>query len=128
MSTRSLIGKTNPDGSVTYIYCHFDGYPEGVGKTLSLHYQDAAKVDALLALGDISSLGEEIGTKHSFNDRPAGETTAYGRDRGEKGTEAKTVSSPEAFRETSSWTEYWYLYGERGWVRAYEDETWIPAY
>lgn len=34
MSTRSRIGMINPYGSVSSIYCHFDGYPEGVGKTL----------------------------------------------------------------------------------------------
>ena len=40
MSTRSRIGMINPDGSVSSIYCHFDGYPEGVGKTLHDNWND----------------------------------------------------------------------------------------
>ena len=34
MSTRSYIGKKHNDDTFTAIYCHFDGYPEGVGQTL----------------------------------------------------------------------------------------------
>lgn len=58
MSTRSRIGKLNPDGSILSVYCHSDGY--GVGETLKEHYTDIKKIDALLALGDISSLAAEI--------------------------------------------------------------------
>ena len=83
MSTRSYIGKLLGDGSITGIYCHFDGYPEGVGATLKEHYMDPVKVDALLALGSISSLGAEVGEKHEFEDRSRDWVTAYHRDRGE---------------------------------------------
>ena len=38
MATRSFIGKLNHDGSITVVYCHWDGYPEGVGETLVKHY------------------------------------------------------------------------------------------
>ncbi len=34
MATRSNIGIVNEDGSITGIYCHYDGYPEYVGKML----------------------------------------------------------------------------------------------
>lgn len=34
MSTRSAIGKLNENGTVDGVYCHFDGYPDGVGQTL----------------------------------------------------------------------------------------------
>ena len=40
MSTRSYIGKLLPGGSITGIYCHHDGYPEGVGVILRDHYTD----------------------------------------------------------------------------------------
>ena len=58
MSTRSRIGMKMLDGSIKSIYCHWDGYPKGVGATLQKHYTDPKKIEELLNLGDISSLGE----------------------------------------------------------------------
>jgi hypothetical protein len=71
MATRSRIAIEKQDGTVDSIYCHFDGYLEGVGKTLFNHY-DQEKLEKLLELGDISSLGESTI-----------DTVAYCRDRGE---------------------------------------------
>jgi hypothetical protein len=71
MATRSRIASENQDGTVDSIYCHFDGYISGVGKTLFNHY-DQEKLEKLLELGDISSLGESTI-----------DTVAYCRDRGE---------------------------------------------
>lgn len=58
MSTRCWIGKENKDKTVTYIYCHSDGYPSGVGQTLKDYYTDEETIDKLLALGGLSYLGE----------------------------------------------------------------------
>lgn len=63
MSTRSMIGKLE-DGKIKAIYCHFDGYPEGVGKKLKELYMDKSKIDDLLALGDISFLGDNTISSH----------------------------------------------------------------
>ena len=71
MSTRSRIAIENQDGTVQSIYCHFDGYIDGVGKTLFNHY-DREKLEKLIVLGDISSLGESTI-----------DTIAYCRDRDE---------------------------------------------
>ena len=57
MSTRSRIAIENQNGSVTSIYCHFDGYISGVGKTLKESYTDRSVVEALIELGDLSALG-----------------------------------------------------------------------
>lgn len=57
MSTRCRIGMKLPDGRIKSIYCHWDGYKEGVGKTLQKYYKDPKKIEELLDLGDISSLG-----------------------------------------------------------------------
>jgi hypothetical protein len=57
MSTRSRIAIETESGTVKSIYCHFDGYVSGVGKTLFNHY-DREKLEKLIELGDISSLGE----------------------------------------------------------------------
>ena len=71
MATRSRIAIENQDGTVQSIYCHFDGYIDGVGTTLFTHY-DREKLKSLIELGDISSLGESTEN-----------TVAYARDRGE---------------------------------------------
>ena len=57
MSTRSRIGLVLPDGKVKSVYCHFDGYPEGVGKKLNQYYTNKEDIEALLELGDLSILG-----------------------------------------------------------------------
>lgn len=67
MATRSHIGKQLPDGSVRFIYCHFDGYPEHNGQILVEHYKDESKVDQLLELGDLSMLRPEIGEEQDFD-------------------------------------------------------------
>ena len=55
MATRSRIAIENQDGTVTSIYCHFDGYLSGVGKILKEYYTTQTKVEALINLGFISS-------------------------------------------------------------------------
>ena len=67
MATRSRIGILNDDGTVDSIYCHWDGYLSHNGKILFEHYTDPAVVQELIALGDISSLGIDIGEKHPFD-------------------------------------------------------------
>lgn len=103
MSTHSNIGIINADGSVLTIYCHSDGYPSGVGKILREHYNTEDAVRTLLSLGDLSVLGTVIGEKHDFDwggeygfdwdkrraDHRYKMCLAYGRDRGEEGTEAQ---------------------------------------
>ena len=89
----------NADGTVTGIYCHWDGYLLHNGMILNESYTDRQKVEALMALGDLSSLDHELGEKHDFNDSRAykGQCNAYGRDRGENGCEAKKFLSIEEF-------------------------------
>ncbi len=90
MSTNSTIRIKRKDGTETGIYCHYDGYIEGVGVTLQLAYNTAVKVEKLLELGDLSVLGyypDPDPTKpHSFeyNEQQENVCVAYHRDRGEK--------------------------------------------
>jgi hypothetical protein len=94
MATRSHIGVRNLDGTVDYIYCHWDGYPEHNGNILKEYYQDMDKVNALMKLGDLSSLGQEIGEKQDFDDRTTHNENwclAYGRDRNEPNTSVTTT-------------------------------------
>lgn len=138
MSTHSRIGiiREKPEGKapiVESIYCHFDGYPEGVGKTLFEHWTSEGDVNELMKLGDLSVLGEEIGEDQGtrwFDDRHSvlyGDgkpyppedprvkwCLAYGRDRGETGIES--VTHPiDKFPDSGQEAEY---------VFDPEDDTW----
>lgn len=78
MSTRSRIGYFE-DGIVYSVYCHFDGYPEGVGATLFEHYNSMEKARDLVSLGNISSLGASL----DYSEDPSVGTRDYFRWRGE---------------------------------------------
>lgn len=58
MSTRCYIGKYDGN-NIKAIYCHHDGYPNGVGQMLKEHYTSDNKIDELISLGAITSLGEK---------------------------------------------------------------------
>lgn len=96
MGSRSNIGILEPNGSVTYIYCHWDGYVSHHGPILRDHYTTERKVRALIALGSISSLGAELGEKHAFDGPHDGVCNVYGRDRGESDVDAVS-GTVEAF-------------------------------
>ena len=101
MATRSNIGILNEDGTVDYIYCHFDGYLEYNGSILNKHYTTEEQVRKLIALGDMSSLGEKLGEKQDFNGPRVNKDwcLVYGRDRGESNTEARKCSYVDYTRE-----------------------------
>lgn len=111
MATRSLIGKQTQNGLVRNIYCHWDGYPEHNGYLLMRFYNTPEKVDQLLDLGNLSSLGQEIGEKQDFNDHDNHNRNwclAYGRDRGGINEEA-TFESYDGFLKSQG-IDYIYLY------------------
>jgi hypothetical protein len=83
MSTHSNIGIINQDNSVEMVYCHWNGYPSNNGILLLENYSSEAKVRQLLALGNLSSLGAELGMGHNFDNPPEGVCNFYGRDRHE---------------------------------------------
>lgn len=126
MSTRSTIGVENPDGSVISIYCHFDGYPEHHVPILTEAYATEERARALVALGDLSSLGRELGEKHDFNCRPEGVCNAYGRDRGESGTEPHVSANMKEF-ETWADHDYTYLFKDGSWLARSWSGSWKTA-
>jgi hypothetical protein len=124
MSTRCLIALAVP-GGFRSIYCHSDGHPDGVGRLLPDHWSDGGKVKALVDLGDLSVLGQEIGRKHRFdghdrNPKAKNWCLAYGRDRGEKDTEAGlTETFPELVEVAEdSGAEWLYLWLDECWLFA----------
>jgi hypothetical protein len=112
MATRSRIGIENEDGSVSSVYCHWDGYPSHNGDLLVKHYSDRENVEALISLGSISSLRKNLvntsGT-HSFESPQEDVTIAYHRDRGEALQEARIDESIEAYAK-SDYEEYGYVF------------------
>jgi hypothetical protein len=119
MGTRSTIAIQNADGTVTGIYCHWDGYLSNNGRILQDHYTDEAKVRELIALGDLSSLDAEIGSKTDFRNAADGQCVAYGRDRGEKDVDAATFASHAELIEQIG-QEYDYLFTPgAGWTVRY---------
>jgi hypothetical protein len=109
MGTRSTIALEFADGTVQQVYCHWDGYLEHNGKILQEHYSDPFKLRDLIDLGDMSSLGESIGTQHAFEKAPQGECTFYGRDRNESGCEARKFKDYLDYAENHQYEEFEYI-------------------
>lgn len=57
MSTNAIIGKLQADGTVRSVYLHHDGYFSYAGRILRTFYRTEKRIDALLALGNLSRLG-----------------------------------------------------------------------
>jgi hypothetical protein len=70
MGTRSMIGMVEADGSVSAIYCNWDGYLSHNGNLLDKHYDSDVKVAELLAGGDLTTLSQTASVLLE-NGRPA---------------------------------------------------------
>lgn len=127
MSTRSHIGIMNHDGTVTYIYCHFDGYPEHNGQILLYFYNTEERVRELMELGNLSILdrnafpdprrihkfGHWTDINGDFHEwRQEGVCLFYGRDGGMDGWEAvKACNVRRYFNNPEAPTiDYFYLF------------------
>jgi hypothetical protein len=134
MATRSRIGieltDKNGERIVKSIYCHWDGYPEGVGKTLMEHYQDRDKVEKLIKLGAISFLEASIEKPagHTFDTPVKGYTVAYHRDRKEEKVPARVDAGvADFFRK--DFEQYGYILTEEGeWLVAGVEKEPIPLH
>lgn len=135
MGTRSRIAVMHGDKCKS-VYCHWDGYLAHNGAILQEHY-DSARANHLVSLGDISSLGKNIGEQHPFSkfdikeDNPdfeklmalhqqaeaEGWTTFYGRDRGEEGTDFAVDHTFADFLERvdACGGEYYYIMRDGVW-------------
>ena len=119
MGTRSFIA-IKTDSGFTGVYCHWDGYLAHVGRILRDHYSDQAKIAGLIEHGDISILGAEIGSAHDFDDRPQGQTTFYGRDRGDNdcGPTSRDTLRGIMNHANRRGCEYFYLFADGDWQYA----------
>jgi hypothetical protein len=108
MATRSRIAIENQDGSVTSVYCHWDGHIKTNGRILNENYTTKDKVEELIALGNLSSLDETIER-----------TVAYHRDNGEYHLiQISFINVEELFEDGFSMgVEYIYCFTKDGiWV------------
>ena len=65
MSTNSLVGYLNEDGTVVTSYVHYDGYATGVGEMLLENYNSEELARELATtLGYASSLSETVAKSH----------------------------------------------------------------
>jgi hypothetical protein len=111
MATRSYIGRLTEDKQIFFVYCHFDGYPSGVGKTLKENYGLPEDVFNLLSFGNISVLAPTIDS--SF---------FYGRDRKEPNQEQRQTSYQDFLKDNdvsyrylfNEYTEEWSCYNMQG--------------
>jgi hypothetical protein len=104
MATRSLIGINLNNGITKIIYCHWDGYPEHVGKLLMNYYNSPSAVFDLMELGDLSSL-----------DATSDSCTAFHRDRNEPWgmVEPRDVSTSELDAVAKDYgVDYVYIYND----------------
>jgi len=87
MATRSTIWIKKENGNYDGVYCHYDGYLSGVGKTLLESYGNRDRVLSLISKGSLSSLGYEINPdqdkEHDFNNAQNNVCIFYHRDRRE---------------------------------------------
>lgn len=130
MSTRSTIAIKH-GSRIKAVYCHWDGYIDHNGRILIESYQHSPKVNTLIALGDISSLRDEIGECHDFDGRYTEDqieytwTKFYGRDRGDDRAGFKSFGTEAEWMEyyDESGVEYFYLFDNGVWyVSAYREE------
>ena len=98
MGTRSTIALEFADGTVSQVYCHWDGYLSNNGKILSTSYMDPFKVRALVDLGGFSSL------KDSVEDTALEAYTQRGDD-----LDVERYQNADEYFDTCSGEEYDYL-------------------
>jgi len=127
MGTRSRIAVMHAN-VVKSVSCHWDGYLSYNGKILQQYY-DSPKVNNLVALGNISSLGPDIGKEHpysrfetdlsdeAYDELYGNMTTFYGRDRGEENVSWQVAHSFEQFLEQcqDSDADYYYIIRDGIW-------------
>jgi hypothetical protein len=118
MSTRSNIAVQLKDSTkVKVVYCHCDGYIQGVGKTLVENYKSYDDAISLLQFGGISSLGNNLK-----------ETSFYSRDWGRKDDNCTEYQNEFQFMYDmtgSTMIEYIYLFKDNKWFVS--TSTYIPS-
>lgn len=126
MSTHAIIAMKTDIGYRT-IYLHNSGMPMIAGRKLLTAYNDAQKVNDLINLGDLSTLGYKLNptnSKHSFKTPEHNVTIAYHRDNGES-LNINEIVIPDGTKEEDildilRQEEYLYVFKDNKWFYAEE--------
>lgn len=105
MNTKAAIGVLDDTGKVLGIICHYDGYLQGVGKTLFEHYNTMSSVIKLLDLGTLVKLGSTIDT-----------TTVASRNTSCRWIEPREFETIGDFERYFQVADYCYLYQNHNWT------------
>ena len=118
MGTRSAIIVKVSDKLYKGIYCHWDGYPDGVGKTLKENFNSEEQALAIIALGDCSKICNCVRVnpigEHSYKTPEEGTIVAYHRDRGEEFNQYKGSTWKEVADQIDN--EFAYVWEKDSWV------------
>lgn len=101
MATRSRIAVELNDGTVKSVYCHWDGYPDGVGQDLlNRNFNSTSEVEDFIDEGSRSTVHESYYEK-------------YGESRGEELEEPDVHKSVDDYY-SGDIEEYGYLFTKDG--------------
>lgn len=119
MSTNAIIGKLQADGTVRSVYLHHDGYFSHAGRILRTFYRTEKRIDALLALGNLSGLGPSPYGKDASTPQALDKLhcRAYIRDYGHKEKEEKAEIFPDKEQFFAD-GQIAYLYDNGHWYHA----------
>lgn len=114
MATTALIGKLQPDNTVTFIRLQFDGYYSHAGRILQTFYSREHRVDALLDLGNLHVIAPSPFNPCDDSGQDDINCRAYIRDIGHKPKDNKAEKgmSPEIFQTLD---RYVYLFRDGKW-------------
>lgn len=103
--TKSAIAYRDQTGKITAIMCAYDGWLQGVGRTLLDEYSDPEKLLKLFSIGNIVILLENVD-----------QTALYGRTTSAGFQKQMTFSKLDDFERYYQGSDFYYLYDETRWV------------
>lgn len=118
MSTKSTIAVLNECGTVSQIYCHWDGYLSHNGRILTESYHSLELAQQLVSLGDLSVLDvkvEPTTNTHTFDSPEESICVYYGRDRGEEGVDTQIFDNLDTYMAQAPSQEFNYLFIDGEW-------------
>lgn len=129
MATRSTIAVKHEDGTVSQIYCHWDGYLSHNGKLLLEHYNNPLAAEFLVSKGDLSLLGKRVTptSEHTFDKPEDNVCIYYGRDRGETGCETRVFDNVDDYLRTFQREEYNYYFNGEFWEVETSDREFVTV-
>lgn len=131
MVTSSTISVEHQDGTVSTVYCHYDGYLNHNGYILYNYYNSLDMAESLVKLKTLSILGSKlephIDKPHLFegriDQRQDDVCLAYERDSKDIRIEARKYQDMTAYMNGNNFIEYNYIFMNNMWFYT----CWAPA-